>query len=160
MKKLLYLSLFILTFSCSSDDDGTTIDTSQLVGEWTLNNIEISKITIEGTDMTDLYLSMLEDEDTDELFGEFEESVFDFNANNTLTVSSDGGELIPYTINNDMLTIDELTFDIIKLDASKMILEIDFMSMMEDAFDGMDDDETENPFDDMEMLTQWHFSKN
>ena len=54
MKKLFYLFLLVLTFSCDSDDGDTTIDTSQIVGEWTLNAIDISRITVNGIDMTDL----------------------------------------------------------------------------------------------------------
>ena len=54
MKKLFYLCLLVLTFSCDSDDGDTTIDTSQIVGEWTLNAIDISRVTVDGEDMTDL----------------------------------------------------------------------------------------------------------
>ena len=56
MKKLFYLCLLVLTLSCDSDDGDTTIDTSQIVGEWTLNAIDISRVTIDGVDMTDSFI--------------------------------------------------------------------------------------------------------
>ena len=58
MKKLFYLCLLVLTFSCDSDDGDNTIDTSQIVGEWTLDTIDISRVTLDGVDMTELYLML------------------------------------------------------------------------------------------------------
>ena len=42
-----------------------------------------------------------------------------------------------------------------------MVLEMDFLSMMDDAFDAIDDD-SDDMFDDlvdMDIITAWHFSK-
>ena len=43
-----------------------------------------------------------------------------------------------------------------------MVLEMDFMSMMDDAFDDIDDDSDDifGDLGDMEIITEWHFSKN
>lgn len=162
MKKLFYLCLLVLTFSCDSDDGDTTIDTSQIVGEWTLNAIDISKVTLDGVDMTELFLSEMDDEEMDDSFDELEESTFNFKNDNTVSITGGEGELLSYNINGSTLTISEMTFDIISLDSSKMVLEMDFMSMMDDAFDDMDDDSDDifGDLGDMEIITEWHFSKN
>ena len=77
MKKLFYLFLLVLTFSCDSDDGDTTIDTSQIVGAWTLNTIDISRVTIDGIDMTDDPLfSEMDVEEIDDSFDGLEESTF------------------------------------------------------------------------------------
>ena len=162
MKKLFYLCLLVLTFSCDSDDGDTTIDTSQIVGEWTLDTIDISRVTLDGVDMTELFLSEMDDEEMDDSFDELEESTFNFKNDNTVSITGGEGELLSYNINGSTLTISEMTFDIISLDSSKMVLEMDFMSMMDDAFDDMDDD-SDDIFGDlgaMEIITEWHFSKN
>ena len=161
MKKLLYLFLLLLTFSCDSDAGDTTIDTSQIVGAWTLNTIEISRVTIGGVDMTDLYLSQMDDEEIDDSFDGLEENTYNFKDDNTVSIAGEV-ELLPYSINGSSLTIDELTFDIISLNGNKMVLEMDFMSMMDDAFDDMDDDSDDifGDLGDMEIITEWHFSKN
>lgn len=161
MKKLFYLCLLVLTFSCDSDDGDTTIDTSQVVGEWTLNAIDISRVTVDGVDMTDLFLSEMDDKEIDDSFDDLEESTFNFMDDNTVTITGSESDLVTYSINGSTLTIDELTFDIISLNGNKMVLEMDFMSMMDDAFDDMDDDSDDIfGFGDMEIITEWHFSKN
>ena len=162
MKKLFYLCLLVLTFSCDSDDGDTTIDTSQIVGEWTLNAIDISKVTLDGVDMTELFLSEMDDEEIDDSFDDLEESTFNFMSDNTVTITGSEGDLVTYSINGSTLTIDELTFDIISLNSNKMVLEMDFLSMMDDAFDDIDDDSDNmfGDFGDMEIITEWHFSKN
>ena len=160
MKKLFYLCLLVLTFSCDSDDGDTTIDTSQIVGEWTLNAIDISRVTVDGVDMTDLFLSEMDDEEIDGSFDDLEESTFNFMDDNTVTITGSEADLVTYSINGSTLTIDELTFDIISLNGNKMVLEMDFMSMMDDAFDDMDDDSDDIfGLGDMEIITEWHFSK-
>ena len=162
MKKLFYLCLLVLTFSCDSDDGDTTIDTSQIVGEWTLNAIDISRVTVDGEDMTDLLLSEMNDEEIDDSFDNLEESTFNFMSDNTVTITGSEGDLVTYSINGSTLTIDELTFDIISLNGNKMVLEMDFLSMMDDALDDMDDDSDDifGNLGDMEIITEWHFSKN
>lgn len=162
MKKLFYLCLLVLTFSCDSDDGDTTIDTSQIIGEWTLNAIDISRVTVDGVDMTDLFLSEMNDEEIDDSFDDLEESTFNFMSDNTVTITGSEGDLVTYSINGSTLTIDELTFDIIILNGNKMVLEMDFLSMMDDAFDGIDDDSDDifGDLGDMEIITEWHFSKN
>lgn len=162
MKKLFYLCLLVLTFSCDSDDGDTTIDTSQIIGEWTLNAIDISRVTVDGVDMTDLFLSEMNDEEIDDSFDDLEESTFNFMSDNTVTITGSEGDLVTYSINGSTLTIDELTFDIISLNDNKMVLEMDFLSMMDDAFDGIDDDSDDifGDLGDMEIITEWHFSKN
>ena len=163
MKKLFYLCLLVLTFSCDSDDGDTTIDTSQIVGEWTLNAIDISRITINGIDMTDDPLfSEMDVEEIDGSFDDLEESTFNFMDDNTVTITGSEGDLVTYSINGSRLTIDELTFDVISLNSNKMVLEMDFLSMMDDALDDMDDDSDDifGNLGDMEIITEWHFSKN
>ena len=162
MKKLFYLCLLVLTFSCDSDDGDTTIDTSQIVGEWTLNAIDISRVTVDGVDMTDLLLSEMNDEEIDDSFDDLEESTFNFMSDNTVTITGSEGDLVTYSINGSTLTIDELIFDIISLNGNKMVLEMDFLSMMDNAFDDIDDDSDDmfGDFGDMEIITEWHFSKN
>ena len=163
MKKLLCLYLLVFTLSCESDDGDTSIETSQIIGSWTLNAIEISEVTINGVDMTDLYLSEMDDEEIDDSFDGLESSIFEFNADNTVSISGSEGELVNYNINGSRLTIDELTFDIISLNTNKMILEMDFLSMLDDALDEIDDDDSDDilgELTDMEIITQWHFSKN
>ena len=162
MKKLFYLCLLVLTFSCDSDDSDTTIDTSQIVGEQTINAIDISRVTVDGVDMTDLLLSEMNDEEIDDSFDDLEESTFNFMSDNTVTITGSEGDLVTYSINGSTLTIDELTFDIISLNGNKMVLEMDFLSMMDDAFDDIDDDSDDmfGDFGDMEIITEWHFSKN
>ena len=162
MKKLFYLFLLVLTFSCDSDDGDTTIDTSQIVGEWTLNAIDISRVTVDGVDMTDLLLSEMNDEEIDDSFDDLEESTFNFMSDNTVTITGSEGDLVTYSINGSTLTIDELIFDIISLNGNKMVLEMDFLSMMDDAFNDIDDgsDDIFGDLGDMEIITEWHFSKN
>ena len=159
---LFYLCLLVLTFSCDSDDGDNTIDTSQIVGEWTLDTIDISRVTLDGVDMTELYLSEMDDEEMDDSFDELEESTFNFKNDNTVSITGSESDIVTYNVNGSKLTIDELTFDIISLDSNKMVLEMDFMSMMDDAFDDIDDDSDDifNDFGAMEIITEWHFSKN
>ena len=104
----------------------------------------------------------MDDEEIDGSFDDLEESTFNFMDDNTVTITGSEGDLVTYSINGSRLTIDELTFDIISLNSNKMVLEMDFLSMMDDAFDDIDDDSDDmfGDFGDMEIITEWHFSKN
>ena len=61
--------------------------TPQIVGEWTLNAIDISRVTIDGVDMTDLFLSEMNDEEIDDSFDDLEESTFNFMSDNMHTIT-------------------------------------------------------------------------
>ena len=162
MKKLFYLCLLVLTFSCDSDDGIQPLTPLKLLVNGPLNAIDISRITINGIDMTDDPLfSEMDVEEIDGSFDDLEESTFNFMDDNTVTITGSEGDLVTLSINGSKLTIDELTFDVISLNSNKMVLEMDFLSMMDDAFDAMDDDSDDifGNLVDMDIITEWHFSK-
>ena len=144
-------SLFSL-MSCS-DDDSSDSQATSIVGEWSLNNVELVSVTMGGMDISDLLDTPglnPEDLDFDDIIEDQfdEDSTLEFRADNTVSLSSDEEiEEGTYSINGDVLTIntneeEALTFIIKTLDANSLVLtqqeELDF-----------DDSDISNP-----LLTQ------
>jgi hypothetical protein len=144
LKKSIFCALLISVFalmSCS-DDDSSDSQTSSIIGEWSLSNVELVSITMGGMDITDLLDTPgLNPDDLgfdDIIEDEFDEDfTIEFRADNTVSLNSDDEmEEGTYSINADVLTINSseeeeaITFIIKTLDDNSLVLtqqeELDF----------------------------------
>ncbi len=142
-KSLFYVILFsVFTLMSCSDDDSSDTQATSIVGEWSLNNVELVSITIGGMDISDLLDTPgLNPDDfgfEDIIEDEFDEDfTLEFRADNTVTLNSDDEmEEGTYSINADVLTINSaeedeaITFIIKTLDDNSLVLtqqeELDF----------------------------------
>jgi hypothetical protein len=143
LKKTIFYVLLITVFSFTScsDDDSSDSQSNSIVGEWTLNTVDVVSVSMGGMDLTDLLEASgfsLDDLGLDDAIeGEFgDDYIIEFKSDNTVILSSDEEmEEGTYSISGDVLTInsteeESITFIIKTFDDSSLVLtqqeELDF----------------------------------